>query len=325
MPKLIPIDELNAELDAICLQIAAGKCIAVPTETVYGLAADASNGLAVARIFEMKGRPKFNPLICHVSDVEMARQIGEFDPLAEQLASAFWPGPLTLVLPLRQEYGIHPLVSANLGTVGLRYPVGPATKIIAACGKPLAAPSANRSGKISPTTAQHVVREFPESDLTVIDNGACSMGIESTIVKLESGSIRILRPGSVTAEMIEAATGIVPEVAGSNSDIEAPGMMASHYAPNAVLRLNQSTCPKASGLIAFGPGKDRDRCEAVETINLSETGDLAEAASRLYGALSALDEAGIETISVEPIPLTGLGVAINDRLCRAAAPKDDIT
>ena len=242
--------------------------------------------------------------------------------MAEQLAKAFWPGPLTLILPLKEDYGIHPLVTANLGTVGLRCPQGPATKIIEACGKPLAAPSANRSGKISPTTAQHVVREFADSDLTIIDNGACSVGVESTIVKPEDGSLRILRPGSVTAEMIETATGVAPQVAAPDSGIEAPGMMVSHYAPNADLRLGQTKCAEGSGLIAFGPGKDRNRDDAVEIINLSETGDLAEAASRLYGALSALDEAGIETISVEPIPNSGLGVAINDRLSRAAAPKD---
>ncbi len=324
MPDIISVDSLAESMDAICRKIAGGELIAIPTETVYGLAGDATNGIAVAKIFQMKGRPQFNPLICHVSGTEMAEAIGEFSPLATKLAKAFWPGPLTLVLPLNPDYGIHPLVTANLNTVGLRFPKGPAADVIEACDRPLAAPSANRSGKISPTSAGRVAREFPNEQLTIIDAGACSVGLESTVVKVNGDSLKILRPGSITGEMIQSETGIMPESIAGGDGIEAPGMMASHYAPNARLLINQRNCPSGAALLAFGAETDCNRDGAIQTMNLSPGGDLIEAAANLYESLHVLDSAGHEVIAVEPIPTNGLGIAINDRLNRAAAPKPGV-
>ncbi len=207
-----------------------------------------------------------------------------------------------------------------LGTAALRCPQGPATKIIRSLGKPLAAPSANRSGRLSPTTVHHVASEFAGTDLTILDGGSCEIGIESTIVKPQGGSIKILRPGSITPAMIEAVTGFAPELV-SQGAIEAPGMMQSHYAPNAVVQPDRRICPEGAALLAFGDGRDCDRKLAFETMNLSPDGDLKEAAANLYHALKSLDETGAGVISVEPIPATGLGLAINDRLKRAAAPR----
>ena len=309
-----PIAEVNrAKLHTA---LADGHCIGLPTETVYGLAADATNGIAVARIFEMKGRPKFNPLICHVSDVEMARKYGQFNDLAEKLAETFWPGPLTLVLPVVPDSGLHPLVTAELGTVGLRCPKGIAAEIIAEFGKPLAAPSANRSGRVSPTTARHVKEEFGD-ELLVVDMGPCEVGLESTIIKVDGNTIRLLRPGAITAEAIETVTGIAPETSVSDK-IEAPGMMKSHYAPKAEIKLECSTFEPGAAVLVFGTAPN-----PPETFfNLSTSGNLREAAANLYAGMKALDQLGVETICVMPIPNHGLGVAINDRLQRAAAPRD---
>lgn len=308
-----------SRIDIVLATLGKGECIGMPTETVYGLAADASNGEAVAGIFEMKGRPRFNPLIAHVSDQGMAERYGVFSEAARKLANAFWPGPLTLVLPLKQGSTIHPLVTAGLGTIGLRCPQGIAHDIIDAFGRPLAAPSANRSGRISPTRSSHVMAEFENTSLVVIDGPDCDHGIESTIAKIANAQITILRPGSVTADMIKQVTGIKPSFH-SGDDIQAPGMMKSHYAPEAQLILNQNDAPEAAGLLAFGPQSNGSHSGPF--YNLSERGDLREAAANLYDGMKTLDAANIGTIHVQPIPRDGLGLAINDRLNRAAAPRE---
>ncbi len=315
MPRLISTHDLDNRLSEICDEIHSGNCIGLPTETVYGLAADAFNGQAVAGIFEMKQRPKFNPLIIHVADLKMAQAHGVFDDLSIKLAQAFWPGPLTLVVQRREDTTLHPLVFAGLDTIAIRCPREPATTIIKACGCPLAAPSANKSGKISPTQASHVAEQFKGADLIIIDQDACEVGLESTILKVEGQKITVLRPGFVTAEMIEEATDITPTHA-TSAKIEAPGMMKSHYAPNASVKLNCETCDEGAALLAFGE-------QSADIIfNLSKSGDLREAAANLYLGLKQLDETGVEMICVSPIPNEGLGIAINDRLQRASAPRN---
>ena len=298
----------------------AGEVVAIPTETVYGLAGDATNGIGVARIFEAKGRPRFNPLIAHVCDLAMAERIGEFDPLSRKLAEEFWPGPLTLVLPLRAETGIHPLVTAGLDTIALRMPKGFGAKLIARLGRPLAAPSANASGRISPTSAAAVAASLGARIRLVVDGGATPVGLESTIVKVEDGKLRLLRPGGTTAGAIEAAAGVRLARGGADG-IQAPGMMASHYAPGAAVRLNARAVDEGEALLAFGPVRASDGQKAVAVKNLSEAGDLREAASNLFAYLQELDLSGARTIAVEPVPFDGLGEAINDRLARAAAPR----
>ena len=298
-----------------------GEVVAIPTETVYGLAADATNGAAVARIFEAKGRPRFNPLIAHVCDLAMAERIGVFDPLSRKLAEKFWPGPLTLVLPLRPGAGIHPLAAAGLETIALRMPRGFGAKLIARFGRPLAAPSANASGRISPTSAAAVAASLGDRIKLVVDGGATTVGLESTILKVEGRTVRLLRPGAVTAADVEAAVGIRP-VRGGSGGIQAPGMMASHYAPGAAVRLNAGSVGKGEALLAFGPVRAQGWREAAAIRNLSQTGDLREAASNLFAYLRELDASGAATIVVEPVPDEGLGEAINDRLGRAAAPRD---
>ena len=317
--SLIPTKSVpNHDFAEAIERLRVGKCVAIPTETVYGLAADATNGFAVAEIFRMKGRPSFNPLLCHVCDFDMASRTGHFSQLAKMLATAFWPGPLTLVVPLKEENGIHPLVTAELPSVGIRCPKGSARDLIRHFGKPLAAPSANRSGRISPTTAAHVRSEFPNEDLLVIDEGSCDCGLESTIIKVEGAELITLRPGSVTDGMIEAATGIKPH-AFSGNGIEAPGMMTSHYAPDARVRLNCEQAPSDGAWLQYGPEtKESD----IPNLNLSPTGSLIEAAANLYQYLKQLDQMAVDTIHVSPIPQEGVGIAINDRLRRAAAPRD---
>ena len=302
----------------------AGEVVAIPTETVYGLAGDATNGIGVARIFEAKGRPRFNPLIAHVCDMEMAERIGVFDPLSRKLAEKFWPGPLTLVLPLRAGAGIHPLVTAGLDTIALRMPRGFGAGLIARFGRPLAAPSANASGRISPTSAAAVAASLGDNIKLVVDGGATPVGLESTIVKVESGAVRLLRPGGTTADAIEAAVGI-KLLRGGAAGIQAPGMMASHYAPGAAVRLNARTVGEGEALLAFGTTRAQAWNKAVAVKNLSETGDLREAASNLFAYLHELDLSGAGTIAVEEVPFEGLGEAINDRLARSAAPRDAIS
>lgn len=299
-----------------------GDVVAIPTETVYGLAGDATNGIGVARIFEAKGRPRFNPLIAHVADMAMAESIALFDPLSKKLAIAFWPGPLTLVLPQRPGNGIHPLVTAGLDTIALRMPRGFGGDLIARLGRPLAAPSANSSGKISATTAQAVAADLGARIRLVVDGGATPVGLESTIVKAEAGRLRLLRPGGIAAEDIEAAVGM-ELLRGGGAGVEAPGMLASHYAPGAAVRLNAGTVGDGEALLAFGNRRAAGWQRATAFRNLSETGDLREAARNLFAYMQDLDRSGARTIAVEPIPFDGLGEAINDRLSRAAAPRDN--
>ena len=322
MADILPLDE--ALQPALAL-LAAGEVVALPTETVYGLAGDATNGEAVARIFEAKGRPRFNPLIVHVSSLDMAREIAVFDDLSLKLAEAFWPGPLTLVLKLRPEYGVHPLVTAGLDTVAVRMPQGFAGKVIAALGRPLAAPSANSSGRISPTAAEAVNDDLGGRIGLIADGGPTPVGLESTIVKAGPEGVRLLRPGGVTVAEIEAATGAKVLRGNANhteSRVEAPGMLASHYAPDAAMRLDAAEVREGEALLAFGPKRIAGAERAAAILNLSPSGDLREAAANLYHHMKALDRIGAATIAVEPIPRDGLGEAIADRLGRAAAPRE---
>ena len=291
----------------------AAELVAFPTETVYGLGGDAMSDLAVARIYEAKGRPRFNPLIAHVSDMAMARRLAVFDDRAEALAARFWPGPLTLVLPLRDDAGLSPYVTAELPTVAIRLPAHPVARaLIAAFGGPLAAPSANPSGRVSPTRADHVVDGLQGRIAAVIDGGACEVGVESTILGLFNRT-ELLRPGGVTVEEIEALTG--PLVKGGDAARpNAPGQLASHYAPNAPVRLEAEDTRAGEVRIGFGAGP----CD----LNLSPTSSLIEAAANLFHLLRAADAlAQGRPIAIAPIPDTGLGLAINDRLRRAAAPR----
>lgn len=288
-----------------------GSLVGVPTETVYGLAADAANGEAVASIYETKGRPRFNPLIVHVPDRAVAAQIGELQPDAIRLIEVFWPGPLTLVLPLRSDAQIAELVTAGLDSVALRLPAHPVARaLLKELGRPFVAPSANRSGKISPTTAQHVASEFDH--LPVLDGGPCEMGLESTILGLTDNRPVLLRPGVISAAEITDVIG--PVHTDLSEKISAPGMMKSHYAPEAKVRLNADQALGDEVLLGFGgtPGA---------TLDLSPAAELREAAARLFACLRQLDEMK-KPIAVAPIPEEGLGAAINDRLRRAAAPRD---
>ncbi len=251
----------------------------------------------------------------------MAERIATFDPLSKKLAAAFWPGPLTLVLPQRPGNGIHPLVTAGLDTIALRMPKGFGGELIARLGRPLAAPSANSSGKISATTAQAVAADLGARIQLVVDGGATPVRLESTIVKVEGDIVRLLRPGGVAAADIEAVVGVKLQ-RGATAGIEAPGMLASHYAPGASVRLNAQSVAKGEALLAFGGHRAEGWQAAVALRNLSASGDLREAASNLFAYLQELDRSGAATIAVEPIPFEGLGEAINDRLFRAAAPRD---
>ena len=296
----------------------AGEAVALPTETVYGLAADATNGDALARIFEAKGRPRFNPLIVHVADLAMAEKIGRFDPLSRALAANFWPGPLTLVVPVRED-AVHPLALAGLSTVGLRVPRGFMRELIAHTGRPLAAPSANRSGRLSPTDAAAVADQLAGRIPLVVDGGPAGVGVESSILRVEGETLRLLRPGGLSVEAVEAFTGRPVSRTAAGAAIEAPGMMLSHYAPNARLRLGAKTVRPGEALLAFG-GRP-DGAGAVMVRDLSPTGDLREAARNLFAYLKDLDAAEADVIAVAPIPPADLGEAIRDRLERAAAPR----
>ena len=303
-----------------------GGLVAMPTETVYGLAADASNDSAVARIFAAKGRPQFNPLIIHVASIEMAERYIETSALAERLMKEFWPGPLTLVLPRRTDSTLSLLVSAGLDTIGVRMPNHPlAQALIAEVDRPLAAPSANRSGSISPTRASHVKESLGDKADMILDGGASPVGVESTIVKVakaEDGGERVLllRPGGIARTDIERVTG--KKLENTKGGVEAPGMMASHYAPEAGLRLNAREQKDGEAFLGFGGVAGT----GAAALNLSAAGDLTEAAANLFAHLRALDalcaQHSLTAIAVAPIPMAGLGEAINDRLARAAAPRN---
>ncbi|MFL9825007.1 L-threonylcarbamoyladenylate synthase [Rhodoplanes sp. SY1] len=316
-----------------------GGLVAFPTETVYGLGADATNAAAVARLYAAKGRPRFNPLIAHVPDAAAAWTLGRADAAAETLAAAFWPGPLTLVVEKAPGCPVCDLATAGLETLALRVPDHPvAQAILAACGRPVVAPSANRSGHVSPTTAAHVVGDLAGRIDLVVDGGATPVGVESTIVACLGGTPRLLRPGGVPKEALEAALGgpvadpPAPSMAGGPAGDPgpgvvpeagpiAPGMLSSHYAPRALLRLRAKSVAPGEALLAFGPTVPEGAEHARAVLNLSASGDLAEAAAALFAHLRALDASGAPVIAVAPIPRHGLGAAIADRLARAAAPR----
>jgi L-threonylcarbamoyladenylate synthase len=309
--RILPADEAGiAEAAAL---IARGLPVGVPTETVYGLAGDATSGAAVAAIYAAKGRPSFNPLIVHVTDLAMAGRVAILPPLAHRLATRFWPGPLTMVLSAAPGSPIASLTTAGLPSVAVRMPAHPAMRaLILASGRPLAAPSANASGSISATRAEHVARSLAGRIPLVLDDGPTTVGIESTIVAVEADRLRLLRPGAITVEMLAEASGVAVERAGGGS-IEAPGQMASHYAPSKPLRLNAATAEAGEYLIGFGA--------VAGDVTLSASGRLDEAAARLFDLLHAADQSNAAAIAVAPVPQDGLGLAINDRLQRAAAPK----
>ena len=290
--------------------VAAGQPVAVPTETVYGLAADARNADAVARIYAAKGRPDFNPLIVHVADLVAAEMLGVFGAVERALAARFWPGPLTLVVPRSADCPVASIATAGLGTIALRVPGHRAMQaLLAETGAPLAAPSANASGRVSPTTAAHVLASLDGRIAMVLDDGPTTAGVESTIARVKDGAVEILRPGPVTAGMLAEASGLaVTGVQGS--EVVAPGMLASHYAPGKPVRLGAKDFAVDEFGIGFGT--------VAGDYSLSETGDLTEAAARLFDALHAGAASAKPRIAVAAIPVEGLGVAINDRLARAA-------
>lgn len=302
----------------------AGRLVAFPTETVYGLGADATDPEAVARIFAAKARPRFNPLIAHVADRAAARRQGRFDAFAEALAEAFWPGPLTLVVPASAGTTVCDLARAGLPSVALRVPGHPlARDLLAAFGRPLAGPSANRSGRVSPTCADHVLADLDGRIAAVLDGGATRVGVESTVVACLGGAPRLLRPGGITRAALAAVLGREPEAAeaGDAARPVGPGLLASHYAPRARVRLDATALEPGEAALLFGGARPEGLSGARAALDLSPGGDLAEAAARLFGALRALDASGAPCIAVSPIPGTGLGEAIRDRLNRAAAPR----
>jgi L-threonylcarbamoyladenylate synthase len=326
MTRVLKADPAAVAAAARCL--AAGGLLAFPTETVYGLGADARNGAAIARLYEAKGRPAFNPLICHVSDLAAAARLGVLDAAATRLAQALWPGPLTLVVPRRPDCPVAELATAGLPTIALRVPDHPVARaILAEFGQPVVAPSANRSGHVSPTTAAHVRADLGGRIDLIIDGGPTPVGVESTIVACLDQPL-LLRPGGVPRAEIEQALGhALVEAATDVLVVEdgaaptAPGQLASHYAPRASLRLDAARVHRGEALLAFGaelpPGADG----AVRVLNLSAGGDLIEAAANLFSHLRALDTPGVSMIAVMPVPHHGLGEAINDRLQRAQAPR----
>jgi L-threonylcarbamoyladenylate synthase len=325
-----PTPVVAAQLDSIEIAVrclAAGGLVAFPTETVYGLGADATNGDAVARLYLAKGRPSFNPLIAHVADLPAARALGRFDAAAERLAAASWPGPLTLVVPRLPSCGVAELATAGLDTIALRVPDHPvACALLVALGRPVVAPSANRSGHVSPTTAAHVLADLGGRIDLIIDGGPAPIGVESAIVACVGGTPELVRPGGLAREQIERALG--HELAQTPSAIApaddaplAPGMLSSHYAPRSALRLGVKRVRPGEALLAFGPALPEGAGTAAAVLNLSEEGDLIEAAANLFAYLRELDACGASAIAVTPIPDQGLGAAINDRLRRAAAPR----
>jgi L-threonylcarbamoyladenylate synthase len=300
-----------------------GRLVAFGTETVYGLGADATNAQAVAGIFAAKGRPRFNPLICHYPDADAAFAHVAADPMGQRLAASLWPGPLTLVLPRRADCPVALLTGAGLDTLAVRVPAqDTALALLRAVGRPVAAPSANRSGRVSPTTAADVLTELDGRIDAVLDSGACPVGVESTVLDLSGPQPTLLRPGGATLEAIEALIGPVSRGGAPGTAPRSPGMLASHYAPALPVRLHARDVQPGEALLSFGPPLPG----AGLAFNLSERGDLTEAATRLFAGLRWLDaeavRQGLTRIAVMPVPETGLGLAINDRLRRAAAPRD---
>ena len=321
--RVAPADATALADAARCL--AHGGLVAFPTETVYGIGADATNGTAIARLYAAKGRPSFNPLIAHVSDIAAARRLAEFDAAAERLAKAFWPGPLTLVLRRATICPVSELATAGLDSIAVRVPSHPVAQgILQRLGRPVVAPSANRSGHVSPTTAQHVLADLGGRIDLIVDGGPAPVGVESTIVAC-LGQPLLLRPGGVPREEVERVLDCeLDDVPASAVDPEAPiapGMLASHYAPKAKLRLRADKVHAGEALLAFGPNLPPGAEHAVMVLNLSPAGDLVEAAANLFSDLRTLDGADAATVAVMTVPNEGLGEAINDRLARAAAPR----
>lgn len=316
------IDSVRMACAALALQ--RGEPVVFPTETVYGLGADATNADAIARIYTIKGRPACNPLIIHVPDLTAAERIGHFDEKARALARAFWPGPLTLVVPLRKPSRIAALATAGLDTVAIRVPAHPVAQcLLHAVERPVAAPSANPSGKTSPTRADHVHSAFADEISIILDGGPASIGLESTIIRCIDGQTILLRPGILTRSMMEDVLGTAPDMIMENGPPSAPGQLASHYAPRATLRLNASHVKSGEALLAFGPTPVAGEDRALFKLNLSIDGDLSEAAANLFHFLHQIDEQGATTVAIAPVPSRGAGEAINDRLKRAAAPRPD--
>ncbi len=318
--RLDPDDTCIARAASILLR---GGLVAFPTETVYGLGADASDPDAVARIYAAKDRPSFNPLIAHLPGLDAALREGRFDALALRLAKTFWPGPLTLVVPMAAGGSVCDLARAGLPSVALRVPAHPvALALLAQTGRPVVAPSANRSGRVSPTHADHVLVDLDGRIAAILDGGATEIGVESTVIACLDGRARLLRPGGVTREAAEAILGHSLE-AGLPSEAApiGPGLLASHYAPRAAVRLDADAVEPNEAVLLFGPDETPGVDSARAQLNLSPTGDLSEAAAGLFAALRCLDDSGAPTIAVVPIPEHGLGEAINDRLRRAAAPR----
>jgi L-threonylcarbamoyladenylate synthase len=307
-------------IDEAARLIREGELVAFPTETVYGLGGDATNERAVAKIFEAKGRPQFNPLISHVLDAGEAGRLVRWNETADKLAARFWPGPLTLVLPRAKNSPIALLATAGLDTAAIRAPAHPmAQALIRAAGRPIAAPSANRSGSVSPTRAEHVAESLGDRVKLILDGGPCEVGLESTVLDLTTATPTLLRPGGATREAIEAVIGSVAlsdAIPSGDAARKSPGQLDSHYAPARPVRLNATSVAGDEALLAFGP---RPPAGARQVLNLSPDGDLTEAAANLFAHLRALDRPANTRIAVMPIPQTGLGLAINDRLRRAAA------
>ncbi|PWG16522.1 L-threonylcarbamoyladenylate synthase [Salibaculum griseiflavum] len=314
MPE-IETERLAADrsgLDRAAALLAAGGLVAIPTETVYGLAVDATDDAAVARLYQAKGRPSFNPLIVHVAGLDEARALVEMPPDAERLAEAFWPGALTLVLPLRPASGISPLVTAGLETLAVRVPAHPLAQGLLRRTGPLAAPSANPSGQVSPTSAAHVLDGLSGRIAAVVDGGPCAVGVESTIVGFLPDPV-LLRAGGLPVEALEACLGAPLPIGGEAGQPISPGQLASHYAPKGAVRLNATAAEPGETMLGFG--------DVAGDLTLSASGDLVEAAASLFARLHEMNDMGADRIAVAPIPETGLGRAINDRLRRAAAPR----
>lgn len=323
MTEPSPIAPAPGDIARAAEIIRAGRLVAMPTETVYGLAGDALSDAAVAKIYEVKARPQFNPLIAHVSGPAMAGRFAALTPLAEALMAAFWPGPLTLVLPRRADSGLSNILTAGLDTVALRAPDNAhAQALIAETDRPLAAPSANPSGAVSPTLPDHVRAGLGESVDFILDGGPCRIGVESTIIQIDGTDAILLRPGGLARADIERVVGAPLKLPQAGAAPAAPGMLKSHYAPGVALRLNRRKAEPGEAFLGFG---STDDFNAVISANLSQSGDVREAAANLFTCLRSLDmacaKAGVETLAVAPVPDEGLGEAINDRLQRAAAPR----
>lgn len=320
MSKIVPADMKHITAAARALQ--QGQLVSFPTETVYGLGGDATNEHAVAAIYDAKGRPSFNPLIVHVGSLSAAAEHADLPPSAIALAKKFWPGPLTLVVPRLRKCRLSLLVSAGMDSVALRVPAHPtAQALLMIGGRPLAGPSANPSGRISPTTAQHVEDGLGDKLAMILDGGPCAIGVESTVISLLDETPTLLRPGGITPEemaaVLDCPIAVAPQVGDIEAGLHGPGRLLSHYAPDRPVRLNAASAAPGEALLAFGPRAP----SAPVTLNLSPGGDLKEAAANLFAMLRSLDRPDVSGIAVMPIPSDGLGLAINDRLTRAAAPR----